>query len=310
MTHIKFKILLASGTEPLKSEVGESVAGLSFDFGLQAGTHTVSTPFVPSPHKELQVALQLSFTYQYDPEHHMVTISSAIFAPDVAMHIIMMRPDGSIYIPTEKTDAAEELLLNQDNLYSAVITKAEHMLIEELRRVEGLTVRVRTPPPPISKALENQLLLVYKRQQFAGLYDPQIDYGLDYTVRSVKSVWGGVVYFSASQYFANVIGSTWDPKINGSSWLKLWEASFGPAAICTSYKYAGNYPHGAFPCSCNNRECLVGGHIVQGQRSEEVVPGSDDVYIMPICKAHNNNDSIYMQAIETQSAVWLKDYMH
>jgi hypothetical protein len=70
-------------------------------------------------------------------------------------------------------------------------------------------------------------------------------------------------------------------------------------SICTSYQFQG------FHCGTS----YVGGHIVPGTVARTVPKGSNAVYIMPICHAHNNNDNVYMEALQYQDGIWLKDYL-
>jgi hypothetical protein len=37
--------------------------------------------------------------------------------------------------------------------------------------------------------------------------------------------------------------------------------------------------------------------------------GSNSVYIMPICKRHNDDDNVHMKALQYQDGVWLNDYL-
>jgi hypothetical protein len=100
--------------------------------------------------------------------------------------------------------------------------------------------------------------------------------------------------------FANVIGSTSDPKIAGQSWIQLWANQFGHYPVnCTSLSYGG------FPCG----NTFVGGHVISGQVAHVVAAGSNSIYIYPICHAHNSNDNVYMAALQYLDGVWLKNYL-
>jgi hypothetical protein len=114
----------------------------------------------------------------------------------------------------------------------------------------------------------------------------------------IESVWGGTVEFDVDENFANVIGSTDDPKIKNESWIGLWRSKFGEVSECTSLNTR------KFECN----DILVGGHIIGGTEAEEVAHGSNKVYIMPICSRHNGNDKVYMSAKTNQEGIWLKDY--
>ena len=173
-------------------------------------------------------------------------------------------------------------------------------MIEALKRVPGLIVRVRQHPPELSADDYLNLLTVYRRGEFLGLYDQGREYGPDDVVATIESVFGGEVTFKVNEAFANVIGSTHDPKIAGQAWLNLWVNQFEVyPTICTSFQFQG------FPCG----SVLLGGHVVIGKVAQNVPAGSNSVYIFPICKSHNNNDNVYMEALQYQSGVWLKNYL-
>jgi hypothetical protein len=166
------------------------------------------------------------------------------------------------------------------------------------RRVR-LIVQVRKDPPELSAHEYRQLLAVYRHGVFRGLYGQVSDFGPDDVVHTIESVLAGTAKFATGQAFANVIGSSGDPKIDGQTWVGLWAAEFGVyPGICTSYDFNG------FDCS----NYIVGGHIIPGKQAERMPPGST-VYIMPICQKHNRNDSVYMAALQFQNAVWLEYYL-
>jgi hypothetical protein len=193
-----------------------------------------------------------------------------------------------------------QLTPNLENTFIEVITLANNTFIEAVKNIEGLTVQIRTLPPKFSSEEHENYSLVYKNDAFIEFYNPKKEYGKDYTIKRIESVWGGTVHFNNGENFANVIGSTYDPKIGGDSWIGLWRNQFGNPNICTSYQYGG--------FNCNNN--LVGGHIIKGQQAIFVPPASNSVYIMPICSAHNNNDNVYMAALQYLNGIWLNNYMH
>jgi hypothetical protein len=166
--------------------------------------------------------------------------------------------------------------------------------------VPGLIVQVRKHTPELPADDYLQLLAVYREGQFIGFHEDGRDYGPNDVVRTIDSVFGGVVTFPPAAAFANVIGSTNDPKINNQTWLNLWYNSVGVyPQICTAYQFNG------FACT----GYLVGGHVVTGQVAQRVAYGSNSVYIFPICGKHNANDNVYMEALQYRNAVWLNNYL-
>lgn len=192
------------------------------------------------------------------------------------------------------------------DLFHQTVRKAQEKIIEGAKAA-GLNVIIRTPPPVLSKELNEQLAAVYHKGVFLEMYNPQKNYADPLTeVLQLESVWYGEVFFAHGEEFANVKGSSGDPKIAGLAWLRLWESHFGvPARKCTSHDhYSGIHT----PGKCGST--LVGGHVIQGTIASHVPHGSDGVFIMPICTTHNNsaNDRYYMQALEYTKGIALEKY--
>ena len=121
-------------------------------------------------------------------------------------------------------------------------------------------------------------------------------------IDDIRSQFGGTITFATTDVFANVIGSSTDPKVDGLAWINLWKRTYPTATItqCSSY----DFPTG-FGCTTN----FVGGHVILGQTAQVVAAGSNDVYIIPICQKHNKNNNVYMRPIKENRAVWLKNYL-
>lgn len=108
----------------------------------------------------------------------------------------------------------------------------------------------------------------------------------------VNSTYVGTVTWTLNYNFANVIGSTNDPKVPGfPTWIGLWETkcngNAGPA-YCSSYNYFSQDP---------TKHCsgiFVGGHVVSGTSTSSPPQGAT-VYIFPICQTHNANNGGYMK---------------
>jgi hypothetical protein len=164
---------------------------------------------------------------------------------------------------------------------------------------QGFTVIVRSPAPQVTDEEASKLLIAYENEVFKEVFDPEKGYGENITVQGIESTWYGEIYLNLTDFFANVIGSTSDPKIAGKSWLGLWEGQFGGASSCSSFKFQG------FPCG----SYLVGGHVILGKTATEVTSGSNSVFIMPICAGHNANNSIYMAPISYTKGIAIHNYM-
>lgn len=109
--------------------------------------------------------------------------------------------------------------------------------------------------------------------------------------------------FSLKQAFANVIGSTNDPKPKPyTSWYGAWKHQFGfQLDKCSSYKFD--------EFECTEGDNLDGGHVALDKDAQQWPVGSDAVYIIPICRAHNNNNKVYMEPVSNREALWLKNYL-
>lgn len=292
----------------------------SLSFELEDGKHTIATPFMDigqlTYFKNATLMAQLSFTYEYDAKNKVITIDGPDYNSANSMMLTTFPQHSNEFWyqkATEASTADGNLMYNVNwnyntpmtpnlaPIFSAIVKTAINALIQAAYATEGLTVQVKTMPPKLTPEEHEALRLVYVGGKFAGLFDPSQDYGTygtDYTVRTIESVWGGTVHFNYAENFANVIGSTGDPHIAGLSWIRLWENQFGPVNTCTSLNYNG------FVCG----HSYVGGHVILGTQASVVPYGSNSVYIMPICHAHNNNDNVYMAALQYQDGVWLNNY--
>lgn len=152
--------------------------------------------------------------------------------------------------------------------------------------------------------------LVYKREGdgwiLHDIYEKGGEYGDDCIVVPLESTLVGNAYFETGQEFANVKGSTGDPKPEDSkSWIGLWETMYNntlgtiPPRDCYTDGQKYEYRNGIeyrddlhmYPI---RRKNVIGGHVVKGKVSEKADEG-DTVFIIPICYAHNNNDNYYMK---------------
>ena len=148
--------------------------------------------------------------------------------------------------------------------------------VEEWKRAFGEPVTDAPPADPIAEVL---------RVQF-----------------KVDSTYVGTVTWAGNTQFANVIGSTYDPKITGyPTWIGLWrdKCNGGAAAsLCSSQNYFS---------SDSSKTCsggLLGGHVILGTTAQSESPGAT-VYIYPICVGHNNTNNGYMKVINNPTGVQL-----
>jgi len=119
----------------------------------------------------------------------------------------------------------------------------------------------------------------------------------------VFSTYVGTVTWKANTTFANVIGSTDDPKVPGyTSWIELWAYKCNKGNdtdTCSSLNYFSQEP---------NRKCagtIIGGHVIPGTTAKKMNKG-DTVYIYPICHDHNMSDANSMKSLYNPEGVQLK----
>ncbi|MFI7675361.1 hypothetical protein [Actinophytocola sp. NPDC049390] len=259
---------------------------------------------------------RLVFDYVYDEARHTVTVCGTDFASADGCRLVTFPAGTEEYCHHRAARSAgfvaDDLMANPhwncrtpvttgvDEVLSGLARTANEALIAALKDLPGVVVQVRTAPPEVSPDDYRQLLVVYRDGVFHGLYEPGTELGPQDEVVTIESVWGGTVHFSLREAFANVIGSTNDPHIAGKTWINLWADQFGVYPnICTSYRFNG------FNCGTS----FVGGHIITGTVARSMPRGSDSVYIMPICRPHNNDDNVYMEALQYLDGIWLKNYL-
>lgn len=256
----------------------------------------------------------LSFTYDYQEAKQTITVCGTDFESSQGMALTTV-PEGinehAVQYASPGGFVADDVIANpgwnyQTRLMPGVVEvlrriarEANESLITALREVPGLTVRVRSHVPELPSELYEKLL-VRRQGQVAGPHRLGDQLQPQDIVHTIESTFGGTADFGKNIPFANVIGSTNDPKIDKQTWIGLWSATMDVyPTICTSFEFDG------FDCS----DSLVGGHVVKGKLAKEVDKGSNDVYILPICQSHNTTDKVYMETLEYSNAVWLKNYL-
>lgn len=250
----------------------------TFFISLKDGKSSVN---VPIKFKDNKVNELISIPYEYNSIDNTIKLFE---------HNCFMR------------DARKAFSLSGETTNISEVVDDINKLIIQAATESGITALLRTNPPNIPPEDSENFYLVYTNDGFLECYNPEKKYDDSHIILPCTSTWGGIVYFQNGECFANVIGSTGDPKV-GSSWLTLWEENCNggrQATTCTSLN---------FPLVCNvpDRSYIVGGHVISGQRASYVARGSS-VYIMPICKTHNSNDNVYMQALQYTVGVWLINY--
>jgi hypothetical protein len=190
--------------------------------------------------------------------------------------------------------------------------------------------------------MEANCKVVYKLDDkggavFAELWNPEAEYTDEYVVMPLKSSYDSNEDFEEDMNFANVEGSTNDPKPFSSSetWISFYKLKTGLkssdsvkcCAINNEIYNPGNdakingevricnYKYDYFSCGGS----ICGGHVLVGTKISAEVPIGDFVYLLPICNNHNicslRSDGkkwgagYYMKLKEDTTALKLKNYL-
>jgi hypothetical protein len=195
---------------------------------------------------------------------------------------------------------------NYGKLRSCQSARQSRQLLVDGLIEAGISAVLELRPPPVV-TLEN---LDAYRDMFGDEIASNVPLDVTSEIKllqlRVNSVYGGNVTWAGNAQFANVIGSTTDPRPSKyASWINMWatEANNGSLPTqCTSLNFFSNDPSNT--CSTD----FVGGHVVTGQTPTSPATGST-VYLYPICKRHNGNNSCYMEVKKKPTGVQLNNYM-
>jgi hypothetical protein len=320
MTTVKFSFGPHFGYRNEFVELDESTSEVSVT--LENGTHAFTSGDVPigriPAFENRRLMARITFQYGYDQTGQSVTVNGTDYASADSMCLVTF-PEGTTEYCRQRAAAAAgfpaddltgnrhwnyrtSLMPGVEDVLRGMARAASDALIAALKQVPGLIVRVRDDVPELPAEDYRQLLTVYRNGVFRGFYGQVGDLTADDTVQPIESTYYGTADFGQGADFANVRGSTDDPKPTGySSWVSLWKAKANndnaPTA-CTSFGFK------SFQCGGQ----IVGGHVIRG-RTVSSLPKGSDVYILPICDNHNKNNSVYMSTINYKTAVWLKNYL-
>lgn len=287
---------------------------------LRDGTHTFRSATFPigtlHSYEQRPLDAYLTFTYTYDQAAQIVTVCDTDFPSAEGLRLVTYPRDTTEYcyhraagsggFPADDLaanlhwNASSPALAGVRGELARMAREASQSLIAGLQKVPGLIVRLRRQVPELAAEHYQNLLVVYRDNEFLEMYRPGGTYGDRDVVHSLDSVYGGIALFPYDTRFANVIGSDPDHK-PASSWIELWRRAFNMPTPqwCASLHYQN------FDCGTT----IVGGHILLGTQATRVPAGYDGVYIMPICDSHNKSTYSAMAAVTDGGAVWLKNYL-
>ncbi|KAH8645690.1 hypothetical protein BX600DRAFT_477854 [Xylariales sp. PMI_506] len=302
----------------------------SIPISLEDGDHTFTSAEFPLGTVPVsggrRLIGHLKFNYSYSAKYCTVTISGTDFPSANGMTLITKLEglDSEVCVEHAASGtgfAADEGLLNRTWNYRCrlmpgaaeeiknIVRGANESLIAALiASREVVVVQVRqTLPESLPAADYHNLSVVYRDGKFLEVHNPTREYELHDVVAPVESTYGGDAHWNYGTNFANVLGSTGDPFPPGyNSWIKFWKTSTGDLNpnTCTSLSFGSGQPF-----QCSNPPTPLGGHVILGQQVNQVIYGSDQVAaIFPICSAHNNNNNVFMAALQYTQGVWLNNY--
>lgn len=263
-----------------------------------------------------KVFAHISIPYSYDPDTQYVTIAGPddISSKQLSIHTSLDQNESMKDVRSLNSagtaDSAPNFwtdFMNKNPDVSQVNKMVNRQAIDTLVQQlldAGVQGVIQTGAAPIVSPDNYQDFKAMFMPEKADVDIPQLSDILEVQTVVFSTYWGTITW-TLNYAFANVIGSTNDPKPYGySSWIGLWadkcNGGYYPS-ICTSY----NYSNGKTPFACGSD--FVGGHVIPGKTASKVATGGT-VYIFPICKAHNNNDNIYMSMRYNPTGVVLKNY--
>lgn len=169
----------------------------------------------------------------------------------------------------------------------------------------------------LTRDSNEEIWVVYKPSErncdfyeYHRLWDSETEYPDDYVAVPIGSVYGGQEFFSSGTKFANVEGSTNDPKPdNLSSWrkvMKMYNLSNYTtccAELNTIYRSSDKSTVEGFRCTnggveyydrinIENSIWIHGAHVLMNTESSSTVVRGGSVYLLPLCKEHNTYDRI------------------
>jgi len=159
---------------------------------------------------------------------------------------------------------------------------------------------------------------------FADLWNPETDYTDEFIIVPLRSVYDGVTDpLAIGTMFANVEGSTHDPKNGVVSWIQLLRdclsKEYDVTSCCAEQNkiYIGDSQDESDDktrgFSCN--DTIVGGHVILQATNSSTVDEGGNVHLLPICHKHNTfrysggtGAGYYMKLARKMKAVKLKSY--
>ena len=289
---------------------------LPVELELTAGEHLFTSDSVEiGTFFHNKVFAHISIPYSYDPDMQYVTISGPEDSGyrQIAIHTNLdqnpkinnshiLNSSGAVFVApnlwkdyTDNTPVVMQVI--QIAIRHAIDALIKHLLDAGLQGV------IQTGCAPIVTPHNYQDYKAMFTPNKTDVEQPTLDDILEVQT-VINSTYFGTITWTLDYKFANITGSTHDPK-PATSWIQLWadKCHGGHDTTCCS---SFNYSDGKTPFGCNTSD-FVGGHVIPGIKAAPVATGGT-AYIFPICKAHNGNDNVYMSSRYNPEGVILHNY--
>ena len=284
---------------------------------LKAGEHVFTSPLTEvGTFFHRKVFAHISIPYSYDPDLQYVTIGGP---DDIKGKQLTIHTSIEQHAEFMNTHSLNNNVNEGSNMWTnfvnttAVVKQAFEMAIRHA--IDGLVVRlldagvqgvIQTDAAPIVNPGNYQEYKNMFAPKKSDANQPSLDDIIE-VQGIIESTYYGTITWPLNYSFANIIGSTNDPKPSGyTTWISLWADKCNGGYrtdTCSSF----NYEDGHTPFDCNTVG-FVGGHVIPGTVAKKVAKGGT-AYIFPICPRHNGNDNIYMSSRYNPEGVVLHDYM-
>ena len=168
---------------------------------------------------------RLVFHYSYDSASQLVIVCSTDFPSADGMTLVTML-QGTDQVCIEHAASVDfaadevsrswnyrtQLTPGASEVFKEVARNAKEKLLMALKEVPQLRVRVRNLLPELPKKLYHDLCVVIHDGTAPEVYDPTREYESGAQIQPVDSTYGGTETWQEMVNFANVVGSTDDPK--------------------------------------------------------------------------------------------------
>lgn len=284
-------------------DVVENVAPFTLNMPLQPGLNSVNVELIILESKfNSFLSASISAQYTYDSDLDEISFNRSRTAGKMGGIQILLYGASEVCVEVTEHLAmpSEDADFNENDSRTASVIKEIPAAISLLYQTvcdalieRGIRSVLFVEDAPIVKADQVHDYLLMLGHSIAKRAPDEPNQRRAYVQGVLDSIYIGTVTWSQKSYFANVIGSTKDPKPTGTtSWIGLWRAMCNGGHSTNKCSSLNWFSNGGLICSSD----LVGGHVILGKTAVTMPKGSN-IYIFPICKVHNGSDANYMKSL-------------